>query len=163
VYLSPYIRGGRTKRQAAEVIETADFLASEVDGGDAHPRFHIELKAGPSSIEEMSEFQLDVNDYNDIVGPAINTGLPVYVFHVQLGVEYLLPTKRAVALDFWWTDVLRLRDSVLRLATRRDETKAAVYFCPSAFQSGHTFPEEVANRKYEELGRNLSSSPPDLI
>jgi len=35
------------------------------------------------------EFQLDINDSNDIIGACIYTKLPAYIFHVQLVHEYL--------------------------------------------------------------------------
>ena len=80
VTLSPFARSSKTKREAAALQMNADFMVSEIVGGRPEPRFHIELKAGPGAVTEMSEFQLDVNDYNDIVGPVLNTGLPAYVF-----------------------------------------------------------------------------------
>jgi len=59
VYLAPYHRGGKTKRQAAETLDALDFRVERI-GGAANQLFHIELKAGPGSIEQMNEFQLDI-------------------------------------------------------------------------------------------------------
>jgi hypothetical protein len=104
VYLAPYQRGGKTKRQVAETLDALDFLVERVVGGSDH-LFHIELKAGPRSIEQMNEFQLDVNDSNDIVGVANKTGLPVYIFHVELRHIYAGPTRATTAAGMWWTDI----------------------------------------------------------
>lgn len=163
VYLSPFARKARTKRQESAVITKADFLASERVDGVRVPRFHIELKAGPGAIGDMSEFQLDVNDFNDIVGPALNTGLPIYVFHVQLALEYLLPTRRAAAVGLWWTDLRALSQRLKRRATRRDEAKAAVYFEPDAFRPKDEFLAQVLERRYEDLQQWQLADPPSLI
>ncbi|MGH7577153.1 MAG: hypothetical protein ACREM1_18755 [Longimicrobiales bacterium] len=159
VNLKPFVRAPRTKRQTAENLETADFLVSEKVGETLVPRFHIELKAGPGSVDEMSEFQLDVNDYNDIAGPVTNTGLPAYVFHVQLGMEYFPPTWRSVARNLWWTDIMQLRRHLKRQARRRDESKAALYFDPAAFHRREIFVQQVIGRAFEQLRVDLMATP----
>lgn len=162
VRLTPFAKASRTKRQDAEKLTNADFLVSEASCGQAVPRFHIELKAGPGAIDEMSEFQLDVNDYNDIVGPVRNTGLPAYVFHVQLGTEYLPPTRRSVARRIWWTDLATLMRHFNRRAQRRDESKAAFYFDPKAFRPAEEFGAHLKRRGFEEVRNALLSDPPEL-
>lgn len=159
VTLSPYVRGGKTKRQAAELLDTADFLVSEKVDGNVAPKFHIELKAGPGAVDDMSAFQLDVNDYNDIVGPVLLTGLPAYVFHVQIGMEYFPPTRRAVARNMWWTDMISLRSSLTKRAQRRDEVKAALYFDPKCFRPISDFPNQVTTRAYEQMAEELRRVP----
>jgi hypothetical protein len=163
VTVTPFARGARTKRQAAEHLLASDFLISERAGGELVPRFHIELKAGPGSIADMTEFQLDVNDYNDIAGPVVNTGLPAYVFHVQLGLEYFPPTRRSVARNLWWTDIVTLNRHLKRQARRRDEGKAALYFDPKAFRRKEEFPGQVVGRAFEQLRLELLATPPSLI
>lgn len=162
VRLTPFARAGRTKRQGAEDLTDADFLVSEASRGQEIPRFHIELKTGPGAIDEMTEFQLDVNDYNDVVGPVRNTGLPAYVFHVQLGMEYLPPTRRSVARRIWWTDVATLTRHLKRRAQRRDESKAAFYFDPKAFRPAEEFGAHLERRGFEEVRNALLSDPPEL-
>ena len=49
---------------------------SEVRDGLEVPIFHVELKTGPGAIDTMKEFQLDVNDSNDIAGAVNHTRLP---------------------------------------------------------------------------------------
>ena len=162
VTLSPFARGKRTKRQAADDLADADFLVSEKTADGEVPRFHIELKAGPGAMDAMSEFQLDMNDYNDIVGPVLNTGLPAYVFHVQLGMEYFPPTKRSVSRNLWWTDLATLTSHLKRRARRRDESKPAFYFEPKAFRDKSDFVEHVAQRGYERVISALKAAPPEL-
>jgi hypothetical protein len=87
VRLSPYVRSGSSKRKDAPSLSVLDFVVSDAE----RPLFHIEQKTGPGSIDEMSEFQLDLNDYNDLVGATNKTGLPTYIIHVQAGQEYLFP------------------------------------------------------------------------
>jgi hypothetical protein len=161
--LLPYLRKGRTKRQAAEELEGLDFLAIEASEGVAHPRFHIELKSGPGAIPEMTRFQLDVNDFNDIAGAALNTELPAYVFHAQVELDYVPPTRRAVCRGLWWTDVLRLQEHLRSSATRRDEAKKALYFDTAAFRPMEEFPSVVAARRFEVLWDEIRRSNLALV
>lgn len=152
VTLDPYVRGARTKRQNAATLEILDFLVSEKSlGSPSTTLFHIEMKSGPGNIDTMSEFQLDVNDYEDILGASCNTGAPAYVFHVQVEQEYHPPTRRGIGRRVWWTDLCRLRDAVKRVAARRGEDKKAIYFRTSAFAPVETFPDELRARGFELL------------
>ena len=81
IRLLPYARGSQTKKAAAALLTALDFAVLEKDRG---PLFHIELKTGPGGMAEMREFQLDVNDSNDIMGAVNNTQLPAYIFHIQV-------------------------------------------------------------------------------
>lgn len=163
VVLAPYRVGGKTKRAAAEELEDSDFLVSELTSDGPMPRFHIELKAGPGSIETMREFQLDVNDFNDIVGVTRNNGRPVYVFHVQLDSQYLPPTRRTLHAGLWWSDIYTMREHTKRVARRRDESKQAVYFNTAAFQPVETFLPEVTERRFETLARRVAEAPPEYL
>jgi hypothetical protein len=95
VRLSPYAykRGDETKRQKAASLSALDFRVSE----HGRPLFHIEQKTGPGSIDDMTEFQLDLNDLNDIVGVVNGTGLPAYIIHVQAGRS--IPSRLAAPLS----------------------------------------------------------------
>lgn len=163
IQLTPFVRGSKTKRQSAETLKHSDFLVSEHVGDQIIPRFHIELKTGPGSIVDMPEFQLDVNDFNDIVGPAINTGLPVYIFHAQVGFEYHLPTRGAVVRNMWWTDLIELERNYRRSASRRDEARAARYYDPKAFRETRDFAVEIRDRRFEVVREHLLANPPRLI
>lgn len=163
VKLTPYRAGGKTKRDAAGSLEDSDFIVTERIAGVAEPRFHVELKAGPGSIDTMREFQLDVNDFNDVIGVAHNTRLPVYLVHVQLESEYLPPTRRTKYAGMWWTDVLTLGEHQKRIARRRDESKQAVYFHSAAFRPMDTFPDQVTARGFEALGERMRDNPPEFV
>jgi hypothetical protein len=159
VYLSPFLRSGKTKKQAAATLAVLDFRVSDVAKTPAVPLFHIEQKTGPGSIEVMTEFQLDVNDFNDIAGAANHTGLPAYVVHVQAKQEYAFPTRRTVIGGLWWTDILTLQGHQKRIARRRGEDKDAVYYHPTAFKPIDTFVQELENKGWETLKAQLSEQP----
>ena len=163
VYCGPYQRGKSTKKQAAATLKILDFLVSEARDGKESPVFHIELKAGPGSIDTMSEFQLDVNDSNDIAGAVAYTGLPAYIFHVQLDYEYSPPTRRAVAKGMWWTDVLKLEANRTAVRLRRGDQKQAGYYSTAAFQPIATFPKELATRRFDQLRESILASPVELL
>lgn len=159
VYLSPFFRGAKTKKQAAESLEHLDFLVLE----DDEPVFHIELKSGPTAAHDMREFQLDVNDFNDIVGAVRHTGLPAYVFHVQLDQKYEPPTRYTVAVGMWWTDPRTLRTHLNSVKARRGEDKRAAYFNPAAFRPWGDFPGELASRRFEELAASDTKDPIEYL
>lgn len=159
VYLSAHSRKGKTKKQAAESLSVLDFWVEERPPAEGNPLFHIELKSGPGAIDEMREFQLDINDSNDIIGAANNTRLPVYIFHVQTEFEYEPPTRVAIARNIWWTDIFRLLEHRTAVRARRGEDKDAGYYSPSAFQGIESFPDELRRGRYLELRQNLIERP----
>ncbi|MGQ0715508.1 MAG: hypothetical protein ACT4PJ_17555 [Gemmatimonadaceae bacterium] len=159
VLLLPYVRGAKTKRQAAATKDVLDFKATE----RGTTLFHIELKSGPGSIDGMSEFQLDVNDYNDIVGAVKLTRLPAYIVHVQLAFDYLPPTRGTVVKGMWWTDLATFMTGPYRVKKRHGEEKKARYCDAGCFQPMTTFASEIAERRYEELGKRLGASPIDML
>lgn len=158
VYLLPYARAKKTKKEAATMLTVLDFRVSDISKKPATPLFHIEQKAGPGSIEEISNFQLDVNDFNDIVGATNNTKLPSYVVHVQLHQQYSFPTRATVIGGLWWTDVFNLQDHQIRIIKRRGEEKKAICYNPAAFQPITTFNKELEEERYLELGRKLATN-----
>jgi hypothetical protein len=163
VVLAPYARTGKTKKEAAAILDRLDFLVSEEVARVQQPRFHIELKTGPSAIETMTEFQLDVNDSNDIAGAVNHTHLPAYIFHVQLDHEYRPPTRRAVVRGIWWTDVITLNEHRKDVRNRRGEDKDAGYYDTAAFQPIETFRGELQARRFEDLHRRVLANPITLL
>lgn len=163
VYLSPYVRSKTTKLQNAASLEILDFLVTDESTEPAKPLFHIEQKIGPTSIEEMKTFQLDVNDYNDIAGACNGTAKPSYIVHVQAGRDYAFPTRRTTVLGMWWTDIFTLKKHQLRVAQRRGADKRAIYYRPSAFKPIDTFIDELTTKGYEKLAATLAKSkiPPE--
>jgi hypothetical protein len=158
VFYSAYARSSGTKRQRAEALAILDFLVSEVAGQSRRGLFHIEQKTGPASIDEMASFQLDVNDYNDIVGVVRTTGLPAYVMHVRAVREYAFPTSRTIIAGMWWTDIWALGERQLSIQKRRGEDKRAIYYAPDAFKPIETFVGELIERRYEKLLAKLRRS-----
>lgn len=154
--LSPYVRKAKSKREAAESLTELDFVVKNRALKKRKLLFHIEQKSGPGAIDEMHEFQLDINDSNDIIGVSNNTRLPVYIFHVQTEFKYDPPTRASVALRIWWTDIFKLLDHRLSVRTRRGEDKRAGYYSPLAFQTMDSFPEELQSKRYRKLQRRLN-------
>jgi hypothetical protein len=155
-YLSPYARAKKSKKVAAEELQLLDFIVEEGDDdGTYQPLFHIELKAGPGNIDVMSEFQLDINDSNDIIGAVNKTQIPAYVFHVQLLHEYHPPTRRTVAAGMWFTDIFTLLSNRRSVKVRRGEEKKAGYYSPSAFRPIDEFLPLLEAGHYKELADQL--------
>lgn len=154
VQLAAFTRRGKTKRQLAAELARLDFLVSQTQPG-LKPLFHIELKTGPGAVDEMTEFQLDVNDSNDIIGAVKNTGLPAYVFHCQVVHEYDPPTRYSVARAMWFTDIWTLKANQKDTRQREGERKKAGYYNTGAFKSIDRFVEELEARRYEELAKRI--------
>jgi hypothetical protein len=150
-YLSSYSRKAKTKKLAAAELAFLDFVVEEQDADVYKALFHIELKAGPGSVDEMGEFQLDINDSNDIIGAVVKTGLPAYIVHVQLDHEYRPPTRRTVPKGLWFTDIFALLENRLSVKVRRGEDKQAGYYRPSAFCPIGEFMDVLKTRHYEGL------------
>lgn len=159
VRLSPFARAQKTKRASAGALRELDFCVFDGAAPDSRALFHIELKSGPGSIEDIKEFQLDVNDFNDVAGVANNTGLPVYLWHVQTAFEYDLPTRTTVARAAWWTDAHTLTQHLLRVSGRRHEDKRAAYFGTGAFQPLATFGVALKTAAYARLAEQLRQAP----
>lgn len=163
VKLMPYARGKGTKLQKAAALEILDFIVTDDRKNPPTKLFHIEQKAGPGSIDEMSEFQLDVNDFNDIAGAMNMTKTPCYVVHVQVKHEYAPPTRMTTVSNMWWTDIFAIEQNKKRVAGRRGEDKQAIYFKPAAFKPIETFAEEVLKAGYTAQSAALAKSPIALI
>ena len=158
-YLSPYLRIRRSKNQAALDLRHLDFLAETLDGSGRRPLFHIEAKSGPSRISEMTKFQLDINDSNDIVAAVNNTGIPAYVFHAQLLYEYEPPTRRTLVGDMWFSDIWTLLEHRTAIRPRRGDQKYAGYYNLDAFQPIEEFTKQLKARRYRRLKRQILSRP----
>jgi hypothetical protein len=154
IAIEAYARQKTSKKAAAKVLEQLDFKVFEGD----RALFHIELKSGPASIDHMREFQLDVNDYDDIIGASRHTKLPSYIFHVQLQQEYRPPTRGTRAVGIWWTDFKRLRSGLIAVRQRRGEDKTAGYFSTAVFEPIETFSKEVEGRGYLRLAPELDDA-----
>ena len=154
----PYARSKLTKKLAAAELSSLDFLVEE----KANQLFHIELKAGPGAVDEMREFQLDINDSNDIIGVVNNTGLPAYIFHVQLRSVFQPPTRSTEAVNIWWTDLPAFLANRRKIAQRRGEDKQAGYYDPRCFRPIDQFLDELRGRGYEAMSEQLRHNPPQM-
>ena len=163
VKLDPFVPGKRSAKTKGEVVQELDYRVGRRHGDVVEPLFCIELKAGPASIDAMSEFQLDVNDFNDIANGCNGCGLPAYVFHVQINDDYLPPTRRSIATNLWWTDVWSLDEARKAVRHRRGEDKRAAYYKPSAFRAREAFAEELRTGGYASLTERLRTHKISLI
>lgn len=157
VRILPYIPRPKSATTGPSAI---DFKIMDNNMEGSPVIFFVELKTGPSSICDengMKEFQLDVNDYEDIVSVMRAEQKPAYVFHAQVIEEYQLPTKRSVGVAVWWTDIFSLRGSLIRIGRRRGEDKYAGYYHPSAFKPMTSFSEELNSRNYIALAKRLAT------
>lgn len=159
VGLEPFIPGKRSQRTKALNVKTLDFAVFDDFTDPTVPAFYIELKAGPGSIDEMKEFQLDLNDSNDIANVCNASGVPAYIFHAQITDEYLPPTRRSVARALWWTDCYTLGENLIKVAKRRGEDKYAAYYRPAAFSGIDSFTQVLNRKGYRELRKRLAAEP----
>lgn len=158
IRLEPFVPLRRGAKAKALRRQPLDFRVSRRGATSLDPLFCVELKAGPAAVEEMREFQLDVNDFNDIANGCSAQALPAYVFHVQITDEYLPPTRRSVGRDLWWTDIWTLDEARKAVRKRRGEDKWAGYYKPSAFRKGEAFVEELRNHGYADLAKRLAAN-----
>jgi hypothetical protein len=155
VVLSPYVPPAESKKEAAKSLTALDFVVKNGRLKKRQLLFHIELKSGPRSIEEMGTFQLDINDSNDMIGVMNNTRLPAYIFHVQTEFCFDPPTRASKAKGIWWTDFFTLRKNRTSIKRRKGEYKEAGYYRPSAFKPIDSFSAELRSKRYRELERHL--------
>ncbi len=155
--LQPYVPGSRRAR--TETVAVLDFAVFDDQVGRERPIFYIEMKAGPGAIDQMDQFQLDVNDSNDVATVCNATKVPCYIFHVQVLEEYLPPTRRALSKGMWWTDCFALERALLAVKARRgEEDKKAGYYSVSAFKPMDTFLVELRKRGHVRLRNKLLRS-----
>ena len=160
VRLESYGPGDRSKKTKGKMRQEVDFRVSKRTGDHSEPLFQIELKAGPTPIDQMREFQLDVNDFNDIVASCNATNLPVYVFHVQINDDYYPPTRRSLASNLWWTDARTLDRARKAIRQRRgDDDKRAGYYDPAVFRPREAFLNELRASGHVTLTEQLQANP----
>jgi hypothetical protein len=160
VQLEPFVPGRRNQNKKAEALRVLDFAVYDDSVNSDVPAFHIEMKTGPGSIDEMDEFQLDVNDSNDIARVCSSSAVPAYIFHVQVAEEYAPPTRHSVAVGMWWTDCFRLGENLRNIRPRRgEEDKNAGYYSAKAFLPMEDFLTELRDRRYLTLRDMLANQP----
>jgi hypothetical protein len=122
-------------------IAPVDFLAVEEKTG--RKVFGIENKTGRSSIQGMSQFQLDVSDCDCILNEMRTLQIPVYVVHVQVLEVWLPPTLGFRAVGMWWSDVYAMAEQFKVVQMRRDESRGAAYFGKKAFSDIISLPDHL--------------------
>ncbi len=134
-----------------------DFVALE----NEKPVFAIEMKTGRSSISDMSSFQLDISDCNDILGflKRPEYRIPTFLFHVQVLEEYNPPTMRYVGVNAWWASLYDLEKNIIEVKMRARERRPAVYYRKEVFKPIDTLPQYIINgglkREQELINKRL--------
>jgi hypothetical protein len=134
-----------------------DFIV--VDEDRKQTVFGIENKTGRSSINEMSQFQLDVSDCDTILNDMQRISAPAYVVHAQVLEIWEPPTMGFRIVGLWWSDVYTMSEHFKSIRTRRDEMRGAAYFGKKAFYPMSTFAHAIMDgddyallKRYEEQG-----------
>lgn len=138
----------------------ADFTAFRRSSGE--PIFGVELKSGPGKVgrvggigAQMRTFQLDQSDCDDIIRVSTETGLPVFLYHCQVGTRAAPPTSKYTGLGLWWTDVLQMAQHFASSKVRPRETKVAAYYNTAMFQPIPTFAEFIRGVGFKNLRKEL--------
>ena len=122
-------------------VAPVDFLA--IDEPSGRQVFGIENKTGRSSIQEMSQFQLDVSDCDCILNEMRSHQIPVYLIHAQVLELWEPPTMGYRAVGLWWSDVYLMAEHFKAVRMRRDESRGAAYFGKKAFADIGSLPEKL--------------------
>jgi hypothetical protein len=126
---------------AVSGVAPLDFLA--VDEKSGKTVFGIENKTGRSSIQEISQFQLDVSDCDCILNEMRSLQIPVYLIHAQVLEEWQPPTMGYRAIGLWWSDVYSMAEHFKAVRMRRDESRGAAYFGKKAFSDIDSLPDSL--------------------
>jgi len=126
--------------------------------------FAIEMKAGRSSIEGMSSFQLDISDCDDILGflQQPQYRVPTFLFHVQVLEDYKYPTVRYSGVNAWWASLFELEKNIENVKMRPRERRPAVYYKKNAFKQIHEFPNYILSGGLESEKELLNKRLPKL-
>lgn len=144
-------RGGpRERATRLDLIARADRSGA--------PSFWLEVKTGPGSVDEMSAFQLDCSDCDDITNAMAVSGMPSVLLHSQMAKVPEPPTVRLVGKGLWWTDVFAFAEAFQEVKPRRgNERKLAAYFEASCFRPLESLAEYVASRTYARHAERLKA------
>ena len=156
IVLSPYIHPRRKMKRPSN----PDFIAIDAN---QQKQLMIEVKTGRSSISEMSSFQLDFSDCDDILEFVRRELLPTYMFHVQIAEEFSPPTGYFTARNMWWIDIFKMEKCFERAVKRRiNRGKQAAYYNRKCFQDMTSFANHVIQKEYIDLRKLLQQRIPAL-
>jgi hypothetical protein len=124
--------------------------------------FGIEMKTGRSSISQMSQFQLDVSDCDDIMGWVEPLRLPGFLFHIQVTEEFNPPTSRRVARDGWFMDIFEMQENFKSIRQRPRENRPAAYYNKKGFHRFDDFIQDDFVERLEEMRKRFAKGFPKL-
>jgi hypothetical protein len=157
VELAPYTRKAGKKRELATQLDFRAHLGET-------PAFWIELKTGQRSVDEFATFQLDVSDCDDILNVVRLTGIPAYVFHIQVDREYHPPSDHILGKGIWWSDIFSMTGAFVKTERRqRDGGKMAAHFSPRCFQPFETFGGALKTNHHTALQARLKTEGPPIM
>lgn len=145
--------GRRGRRR--ELATTLDLRARKL--ADNSPAFWVEIKTGPGSIDEISEFQLDCSDCDDIMNAVRTSGIPALLVHCQIAKFPQPPTMRLLGQAVWWTDLRAFANAFNAVRARRgNERKFAAYFDTKCFRPVATFGTFLAEGGHTAIAEALA-------
>jgi hypothetical protein len=149
ITLSSYVRGRKEVKRPAR----PDFTGFSTQGTKI---LLIEIKTGRNAINEMSSFQLDLSDCDDILEFVKGELVATYVLHVQVVQEFSPPTSYFRPIGLWWTDIFKMEKNFQKVTKRRiDRGKLAAHYDVGCFEDITSFIREVRERRYEILTEKL--------
>jgi len=137
-----------------------DFTAFR--GSSTDPLFGVEMKTGRSAIPDMSMFQLDVSDCDDILGWVKPLVLPAFLFHIQVTEDFRPPTSRRAARDGWYIDVFEMEQNFKGTRQRSGENRPAAYFNRKGFHPLQAFGGPNFLQELEKMKNKLEHGMPQL-
>ncbi len=150
----------RKYKQAKKVqFSDPDFIAINKSGKKL---FFIEMKTGRNSIKDMSQFQLDKSDCDDIIAGAKKFKIPSYLFHVMVREEYHAPTCKHVALGAWWINTFDMLKAFKGVKMRDREKRIAAYFNKRSFNELGQFFMHLNSVEFNKLVVKSKKSVPRL-
>lgn len=130
---------------------------------DSQIIFAIEMKTGRSNIKEMSSFQLDKSDCDDILAfLQTQYKVPTFLFHVQVLEDYKPPTFRYVVINAWWSSLYDLEKNFMASRVRSRERRLAIYYNKDAFKPISEFVNYILGGGLEGEKKLLSERLPVL-
>jgi hypothetical protein len=151
--LRKYTQGKKTS------FSDPDFI--NIDNKE-NPLFFIEMKTGRNSIKDMSQFQLDTSDCDDIMAGAKKYKIPSYLFHLMVREEYKPPTFKHVALGAWWVNTFDMIDAFKNIRMRDKERRNAAFFSRKMFKPIGEFFDHLNNPEFEILTKKSKDEIPVL-
>lgn len=145
--------------KGAPKVSAIDFIGRHIDSTEH--LFGIEMKTGQAGIgrgavRQMSEFQLDCSDCDDIATVAEKIGLPVFLVHAQVVERATPPTRRFEGIGYWWTDPYTMSERCDRVANRAREVRPAAYYPVGMFRPLVEFAAYLESGELKTLRKRIA-------